>query len=57
MQMKNINSILKKIHDRNGNNLFEFDLVKQGFKGGCSLLHPMTGNKELLEYIDIVFDK
>lgn len=57
MQMKNINSILKKIHDRYGNNLFESDLVKQAFKGGCSLLHPMTGNKELLEYIDIVFDK
>ncbi len=57
MQMKNINSILKKIHDRYGNNLFESDLVKQAFKNGCSLLHPMTGNKELLEYIDIVFDK
>ena len=57
MQMKNINSILKKIHVRYGNNLFESDLVKQAFKGGCSLLHPMTGNKELLEYIDIVFDK
>ena len=46
---------LVKEYDRN--NLFESVLVKHGFKGGHSLQHPMNGNKKLLEYIDIVFDK
>ena len=48
---------LELVKEYNSNNLFEYDLVKYDFKVGRSLMHPMNGNKELLEYIDIVFDK
>ena len=48
---------LELVEDYDCNKLSKSVLVKHGFKGNRSFLHPMKRNKELLEYIDIVFDK
>lgn len=48
---------LELVKEYVGNNLFESDLVKHGFKGGRSLQHPMKENKDLLEYINGEFEK
>ncbi len=46
---------LTLLDEYNGNLLDESELMKHGFKGGKSLQHPSCNNKELIEYIESVF--
>ncbi len=53
---KDITYVLAFKDEYDGHLLDESELMKHGFKGGKSLQHPSCNNKELIDYIDSIFD-
>ena len=46
---------LELLEEYNGSKLSEQDLLKHGFKGGYAIEKPCCNNRELIDYIKLIF--